>query len=72
MPVHTSPPNATVALRRLALLASLIASACGPAPAPTPAAAPAATPAPFPSGVLVDLSHTYDAMTVFWPTAETA
>ncbi|MCC6991235.1 MAG: cyclase family protein [Acidobacteria bacterium] len=71
MPLHTSPPNATVALRRLALLASLIAGACGPAPAPTPAAAPVTTPAPVPSGVLVDLSHTYDATTVFWPTAET-
>jgi kynurenine formamidase len=57
---------------RLALLASLILCGCGsPAAPPAPAAAPAATPATFPSGVLVDLSHTYDATTVFWPTAET-
>lgn len=69
MPVHPSPQNASAALRRLALLASLIAGGCGPAP--TPAAAPPAAPATFPSGVLVDLSHTYDATTVFWPTAET-
>ncbi len=26
--------------------------------------------APFPSGTVVDLSHTYDAATVFWPTAD--
>ena len=32
--------------------------------------APAAA-AVFPSGALVDLSHTYDATTIFWPTAET-
>ena len=56
-------------MRCLALFASLIAGACTPAAAPT--APPSATPAPFPSGVLVDLSHTYDATTVFWPTAET-
>ncbi len=26
--------------------------------------------APFPAGELVDLSHTYDAQAIFWPTAE--
>ena len=71
MPMPTTPPNAPVAVRRLILLASLIVCGCGPAAAPTPAASPAATATPFPSGVLVDLSHTYDATTVFWPTAET-
>ena len=39
-----------------------------------PPAAPAvATPSPappFPNGTLVDLSHTYDRTTVFWPTAD--
>src|SRR4026208_2606697 len=25
---------------------------------------------PFPSGELVDLSHSYDAQAIFWPTAE--
>jgi kynurenine formamidase len=38
-----------------------------PAPA-TPAAAPARA---FPAGTVIDLSHTYDRTTVFWPTAET-
>jgi len=27
-------------------------------------------PPPFPPGELVDLSHTYDAQTIYWPTAE--
>ncbi len=38
-----------------------------------PAAPPAAATAPpvFPAGRLVDLSHTYDRSTVFWPTADT-
>jgi len=62
-------------MRRLALLASFLACGCGSPPAATlaPATAPSATtaPAPFPSGTLVDLSHAYDATTVFWPTAET-
>jgi kynurenine formamidase len=31
---------------------------------------PAAQASPFPSGELVDLSHTYDSTTIFWPTAE--
>jgi kynurenine formamidase len=39
------------------LSALFVASAC-------------AAPAPFPSGELVDLSHTYDAQTIYWPTAE--
>lgn len=56
-------------MRGLALLAALLASGCGVSP--TPAADPAAIPAAaFPSGALVDLSHTYDATTVFWPTAD--
>ena len=57
---------------RLVLLTSLLASGCGsgPASAPPPAAATPVQP-PFPAGTLVDLSHTYDATTVFWPTAET-
>ena len=45
-----------------------LAPGCGGAPAEPPA--PAA-PAGFPSGPLVDLSHTYDATTIFWPTADT-
>ena len=29
-----------------------------------------ASPPAFPAGTLVDLSHTYDKTTIFWPTAE--
>ena len=32
-------------------------------------AQPAPSPPPFPAGELVDLSHAYDAQTIFWPTA---
>jgi kynurenine formamidase len=46
----------------------VLATACA-APPPAPAAPPAA--AAFPGGTLVDLSHTYDRSTVFWPTADT-
>lgn len=42
----------------------IVASACS-APTPQPPAGPAA----FPTGELVDLSHTYDKTTIFWPTA---
>ena len=49
----------------LSLAVALVAAACSaPAPAPTP------TPAGFPGGELVDLSHTYDQTTVFWPTSD--
>jgi len=43
----------------IALSILILASACA---APQPAA--------FPRGELVDLSHTYDAQTIYWPTAE--
>jgi kynurenine formamidase len=47
----------------------LAIAACG-APEP-PASAPASAPAPaFPAGVVVDLSHAYDATAIFWPTAK--
>ena len=57
----------------LAVLALAVLAACGgPAPAPQPAAPPAAaTSVALPVGEFVDLSHTYDASTIFWPTAET-
>jgi kynurenine formamidase len=42
----------------------LLVTACA-APAAPPPGAP-----PFPSGELVDLSHAYDAQTIFWPTSE--
>ena len=42
-----------------------LAVACSAQAPPPPAAAPA-----WPAGELVDLSHTYDASTIFWPTAE--
>ena len=47
----------------LPIVMLLMAGCGGASPSPTSQAA-------FPSGTLVDLSHTYDATTVFWPTAE--
>lgn len=47
--------------RLLLLVTFLAAGACAPAATP---------PAGFPTGTLVDLSHAYDAQTVFWPTAD--
>jgi kynurenine formamidase len=55
------------AVIRAALLTALLAvAACTPA---TPVAQPPNAGAVFPSGELVDLSHTYDKTTIFWPTA---
>ena len=56
------------------LLGLTITAGCGsstpePEPSPKPATAPAAV--ALPAGNFVDLSHTYDATTIFWPTAET-
>jgi kynurenine formamidase len=45
------------------LLVPIVLCACA-APAPAPA------PTPFPGGEIVDLSHTYDSTTIYWPTAE--
>jgi kynurenine formamidase len=55
----------------LAVAAAIIASACTrPAPAPPAESAPALSASTsFPAGDLVDLSHTYDSTTLFWPTA---
>jgi kynurenine formamidase len=44
-------------------------NACSQPQAPAPDTAPASSSA-FPAGMLVDLSHSYDETTVFWPTAE--
>jgi kynurenine formamidase len=54
-----------------ALVLSVACSAPSTPAPPSPAEAPPATTAPFPGGELVDLSHTYDRTTVFWPTADT-
>src|SRR4029453_17257806 len=43
----------------IALSLVFVTSACGRPEPPT-----------FPQGELVDLSHTYDAQTIYWPTAE--
>lgn len=48
----------------LALSLALILAACSSmAPPPAPVSA-------FPSGELIDLSHAYDAKTIYWPTAD--
>ena len=53
---------------RIFLLTAALALGCGNPPAPpTP---PTSSPRVFPDGTIVDLSHTYDANTVFWPTAD--
>ena len=53
---------------RIFLLTAALALGCGDPPAPpTP---PTSSPRGFPAGTVVDLSHTYDAKTVFWPTAD--
>jgi kynurenine formamidase len=44
------------------IVAALIAGGCSSTPSPQPAT--------FPAGEIVDLSHTYDAEAIFWPTAE--
>jgi kynurenine formamidase len=52
-------------MRALLIAALLSGVACSSPPqAPAPAAAQ------FPNGELVDLSHTYDKTTIFWPTAD--
>ena len=53
-------------MRSALLLALVTMAACSPA---TPVAQPPSAAAVFPSGELVDLSHTYDKTTIFWPTA---
>jgi kynurenine formamidase len=54
-----------------AVVAVLAALGCSsPAAPPAASSVPASAP-PFPNGTLVDLSHTYDRTTVFWPTADT-
>src|SRR5262245_18649177 len=61
-------------MRFVVIGVALVAAACTPVPeAPERGPAPAAaqTSAAFPNGKLIDLSHTYDQTTVFWPTAET-
>ena len=45
------------------LLVTVFASCAREAP-------PAQSPLPFRAGQLVDLSHAYDAQSIFWPTAE--
>jgi hypothetical protein len=50
-------------MKTIALLVPIVMVACvAPAPAPAPTA--------FPHGEIVDLSHTYDSTTIYWPTAE--
>ena len=55
---------------RLFTVTVAIAAAVACAQPQPSATAPAAAAPPFPGGALVDLSHTYDRTTVFWPTAD--
>jgi len=50
----------------LTALCAVLGAACSP-PAPSP---PLTVAAGFPSGTFVDLSHSYNDQTVFWPTSE--
>jgi len=50
----------------LVMITTVLSGACTASPSPAPSSSPSA----FPSGALVDLSHSYDAQTIFWPTAE--
>ena len=52
------------------LLVVTAAAACSAPPAPSTPATPPPTAAAFPAGEIVDLTHTYDAKAIFWPTAE--
>jgi kynurenine formamidase len=54
--------------RHLIFIVITLGAACAPAQPPAPAQASAPV---FPDGELVDLSHPYDAKSIFWPTAET-
>jgi len=51
----------------LAILSSLVLTAACAEPVQPPPPEPSPV---FPAGELVDLSHTYDAETIFWPNAE--
>ena len=56
-------------MRLLTVAATLAAAIACAQPQPS-ATAPLAAALPFPPGALIDLSHTYDRTTVFWPTAD--
>jgi hypothetical protein len=56
-------------MRQFTFTVALAAAVACAQPPPSATAPPAAV-TPFPSGTLVDLSHTYDRTTVFWPTAD--
>ena len=62
------PPTASL-LFGLVLVAGCGSSTPSQPPRATPSTASAAV--ALPAGRFVDLSHTYDATTIFWPTAET-
>jgi kynurenine formamidase len=51
-------------MRAACMVAAVLVASCTGQTSPAP---PAVS---FPSGALVDLSHSYDASTIFWPTAD--
>ncbi|MDQ3755401.1 MAG: cyclase family protein [Acidobacteriota bacterium] len=54
----------------LVVSAALVACQQMPTPTQPPAQPARQRPSTFPAGTIVDLSHPYDAETVYWPTAE--
>src|SRR5262245_4642616 len=52
-----------ILLKRAAVVTTILTAACSTSPPPPNSAV-------FPSGQVVDLSHTFDETTIFWPTAE--
>ncbi len=56
-----------IPIGRLSVVIVAVLAAAGCQSQPQPASPPPAS--AFPAGELVDLSHTYDATTIFWPTA---
>src|SRR5688572_27178470 len=60
---HCRCPSSIMIQRSLVVAAALLVTGCSGPTSPQSVG--------FPAGELVDLSHTYDETTVFWPTSDT-
>jgi kynurenine formamidase len=69
-PRATLKPAAATAITLFFIAVSGCGASTDPQPSKRAAAEPSATPPPLelPGGRLVDLSHSYDADTIYWPT----